>query len=239
MVSSECLELVKELLSINLPKLATKFKEAEVIGGKVISPIYLRLDGVRFSKVLKGFKHPRDLRVHEALTEASKEILKWFNGDLAYVSSDEINVLITKPLPYGGRVFKLVSVSASIASSVASLRLNKPLYFDSRVIKLGSAGEGIEYLMFRARVCLNNYLSSLYHTYLSKDKGLTPATTDMLDELLKSGLLNDKDDWELLGTVITWSKVVREGRNLLTNEKVVVTRRTLREVLLHEFLKTL
>ena len=235
MVSNECMVMANYLLSIDLPKLARRFKECEVLEGKVSPPIYIRLDGVRFGRVLKGFLTPRDYRVHRALVNAAKEVIKWFNADLAYVASDELNILITKPLPYGERVFKLVSVSASIASANASLYLGKRLYFDSRVVKVGR-DEVIDYLLYRARVCFNNFISSIYHLRLSRSKEVTPPTEEMFKEVIKSGLLIGRDDWEVLGTLIKWVEVSKEGINPLTNRRVKVIRRVLKELYLHDFL---
>ncbi len=229
MVSSNTLTLLHDILNIDLPRLSNRFKKLEVVGGIVKEPIAIRLDGVRFSKILKDFRKPRDIRVHVSLVKAAKELMKWFNADLSYVSSDEINLIIMKPLPYGGRVFKLVSISSSIISSHTSLNLGIPLYFDSRVIKLQDVNDAKEYIMFRARVTANNYISLIYHELFDIKRELTPPTPRMFEELVKKGIIDKVMDWEIIGTCIHWITTIKHGYNPITKEHVRVFRRSLNE----------
>ena len=224
MTSKKALRTLEYLTRVNPAKLQPYFRDREVASDKVIlGPIAVRLDGVNFGKVLKNFRKPRDIRVHEALMGAGMALMERFNALVAYVASDEIN-LILKDVPYSGRVFKLVSVSASIASAHTSLSLGKPLYFDSRVVKLEGIGEAITYLVYRSRVCSNNYISQLFHN-LAENKQVTPSAREMLTAIIEHRVLDRVSDWEVLGSCIYWGQRIKYGVNLITGEKELVVRR--------------
>jgi len=229
MLSENTLKFITRVLNeFNLPYMSMKFKEREVGLSTVKEPIALRLDGVRFGKSLKGFKEPRDEVVHKALVESAKELLKRFNALMAYVVSDEVNLIMANYLPYGGRVFKLISIASSILSAHISLILKRPLYFDSRIVKLNNANEIKEYLYFRARVGINNYISKSYHQI--KKLGITPPTKDMLNYLMNTmNLVERIKDWEIVGTCIFWDTAPKKGFNPLTKEVVTTERRIIKE----------
>lgn len=229
MVSEDVMSFIVRMVSeFNLPSISTKFKEREVKLGTVKEPIALRLDGVKFGKSLRDFREPRDEVVHKALIKGAKELLRRFNASMAYVVSDEVNLIIMNCLPYNGRVFKLISIASSILSAHVSLLLKRPLYFDSRIIKLSNIDEIKEYLYFRVRVGINNYISKLYHKI--KESRATPPTKDMLEYLLNTiNLVNNAKDWEIVGTCVFWDTISKKGFNPLTKKVVTTERRVIRE----------
>lgn len=155
------LDVINELSGINIVFLEKIFRDLEVSGGIVGAPLIIRLDGVRFGSRLDGFTSPRDEYVHKALVEAGAGLLKWFGADFIHVVSDEINVYMLRRIPYGGRFFKLVSISSGIASAVTSIKLSRTLFFDSRIIKLSSLDDAIKYYKYRARISSGNLLTQL------------------------------------------------------------------------------
>lgn len=94
--------------------------------------VIIRLDGKNFSRFTDGFDKPFDDRLHIAFIETCKDLLKHFGGCRAiFTASDEISMLYTalasfdrcvrqNYLPFSGRIQKL----ASIAASIASVRFN-------------------------------------------------------------------------------------------------------------------
>ena len=226
MVSKKTLIILSNLIKVNPATLHEHFRLREVTPiERVEGPVAIRLDGVNFSKALKQFEKPRDLRVHEALLDAGKALTERFNALVTYITSDEINVVLDD-VPYGGRVFKLISVTASIASAHASLRLGIPIYFDSRVIKLKNLGEAVAYVIYRGRVCANNYISHLFHEIRGRGE-VTPSVEIMLDTILKTDALKRTRDWEILGSCIYWGARLRNGVNPVTGERCTVLRRKL------------
>jgi len=104
------------------------------------APWIVRLDGHKFSKFTKRFTRPYDTRIHEAMVETTKMLLKNFNPVAAFTCSDEIThvypALQPRPgeeiepvdekkerknpqydLPFGGKVQKISSLMAGFATA--------------------------------------------------------------------------------------------------------------------------
>jgi len=221
------LEVAKAFASVNPAPLSKLYKQREVTGGKLRPPAVVRADGVGFGKALKeGFAWPRDRRVHEALINAAEKLMRRYSASAAYVVSDEVSVLF-RTLPYSGRLFKVVSVTASILSSHVSIELNRPLYFDARAIRLTNVEEFVPYVIFRARVGLNNYVSSLYHS-IAKNNHETPPLPRMLKYVEK--IIGDRDSWECCGTLLYWGTYLKDGVDRRTGKRVTVVRRSIIKV---------
>lgn len=221
------LEAAEAFALVNPAPLSKLFKQREVAGGSLRPPVVVRADGVGFGKALKeGFTWPRDRRVHEALINATEKLMRRYSASAAYVVSDEVSVLF-RTLPYSGRLFKVVSVAASILSSHVSIELNRPLYFDARAIQLTNIEEFVPYVIFRARVGLNNYVSSLYHSVVKNDHE-TPPLPQMLNHVKR--IVGDRDSWECCGTLLYWGTRLKDGVNKRTGKHVTVVRKTIIKV---------
>ena len=222
---NEFYEHLHLLLRTNVSKLNEYFKNTEVMHKDIIkTPFALRLDGVDFGKKLRSYSKPRDWRVHKALVEGAKELLTYFNADLTYVISDEVNVLFLKNIPYGARYEKIISISSGLLSSKVSLALNIPLFFDSRVVTLRNLSDVINYVIYRMRVGFNNYISSLYHSLTQAE--ITPPLSEMINVIRSKGVkLELKPLWELFGSCVIWEVFKKKGYNPLTNETTLTLRR--------------
>ncbi len=213
------------ILNINPLALSNLFTKSEVWGEYIDLPYVIRLDGVSFRRILKDFEEPRDPRVHRALVDGCKELMKYFNASFCYVVSDEVNVFSFRYNPYSGRFFKIVSISSSILSSHTSLYLGRPLYFDSRVIKLDNPYKAIPYLLYRARIGFANYVSKLYTLYIDKH---TTNLNEMIVRLRRKGIDIDFD-WRSIGTCLYISRYMRKGFNPIDKVYVDVERRIIQE----------
>ena len=194
------------LLEIDVALLDAAYKRRELFAGERAAPPYaLRLDVVGAGRVFSGFSasegRPRSLRVHRALLRAAASVLDRLGCDVAYVVSDEINVVCLASSAYGGRVEKLDSIASGAASAVASLELGTPVVFDSRVISLHGRGDAARYIVYRARVAFNNYVATVYHRLLGGRR--TPRLREMLDELGRAGYsVGSEPPWALYGTCV-------------------------------------
>lgn len=217
---------LRRLALVNPSVLSKLLKSAEVGGPRLMPPVVLRLDGVGFGRALTsaGFKQPRDERVHEALVKAAEALMRRFSGVAAYVVSDEISVLLGSSIPYGGRLFKIVSVAASVASASITAMLGIELLMDCRPVLLPSMNAWGAYVLWRSRVAANNYVSKLYHS--TKRGSLTPSFLSML-YTLEHALL-ERDAWEILGSCLTYASEEVEKVNPLTGEPVKKRRRVIR-----------
>ena len=223
------------LLNFNVSIMDRFFKNREVVCGVVDKlPIIIRLDGVNFGKVLKDFEKPRDYRVHDALIEAGKELMRKFSSSYVLVISDEINVVLMNYLPYGGRVFKLITIASGLASSITSLKLKVNAYFDARVVKLEDFEEVIKYLMYRVRVGFNNYVLSVAFSKNIVSRKCIPK----LKEVLKN-LEGITIDWRSVGTLLIRERVVKEVFDKLRKVKTVTTRSVIRQEISIYFLRRL
>ena len=144
-------------------------------------PIIIRLDGRSFHTYTKGMKRPWDGRLNLVMDLTAKALCADISGaQIAYVQSDEISILIHpyKKLEsqayFDGKVQKIVSVSAGIASSTftaESWRLNdekqiKPACFDSRVFVLPEA-EVANYFKWRQDDATRNSVQMLARSLYS------------------------------------------------------------------------
>jgi len=179
-------DFLKRLIAENPRLLEMRFREREAVCEPATVPFAVRLDGVGFGKRLKDFPPPRSRLVHNALVEVAKSLALTQGADYVHVVSDEINLLFFRAAPYGGRTFKIISVLASQASAELTAKLGRPLYFDGRVIKLRDNCDAASYVLFRARVGLNNYVIQL-----ARGAGLIREYTPPIEDMLKSVVIED------------------------------------------------
>ena len=205
-------------LILRLPYENRRFKEREVFQAIKVEepPFAFRADGVKFGKYKNLFKHPRDERIHKALVESAKLLIKLFSCEYAYISSDEIS-LFCNVLPYGGRVEKIVSVFSSALAATFSSMISPPGWFDGRIILL-SEKEWWEYVAWRLKVCLCNYASQL------TNKPCREALKEVRPEPIA------------FGTLLLREEVLKEAVDKLSGERVTVRRRRLRELTGEELL---
>lgn len=190
------------LAGLDPRRLEERYRARELYrGARIEAPAVVRLDGVGWGRRLQGYRWPRDHRVHRALVRAAMELVAEYGADMGYVTSDEASILWLRGLPYGGRVEKLVSVSASAVSAGVSLHLGRRLFMDGRVVKLYGHGDVADYILYRARVGFNNYVSSLYHGP-RRGRAETPSLREMLEALRARGLDPLREPWAALGTCI-------------------------------------
>lgn len=82
-------------------------------------PVYARIDGRAFHTFCRGLNKPFCLEFVETMQEVTKFLVEKTNARLGYVQSDEISLgwEFTEDAPFNGRLFKLQSVLASMATS--------------------------------------------------------------------------------------------------------------------------
>ena len=163
----------------------------------------IRVDGRRFSTLLRGAERPFDQRVMDAMDMVGKALCAEASGAaFAFVQSDECSVLLTdfashstEPW-YGGNVQKLVSVSASVATAAFNAtypadvsRGSRDGYprglFDARVFSVPDRWEVANYFLWRQRDCVRNSISMAAQARFSHRR-LHGVSTDQMQELLWS-----------------------------------------------------
>lgn len=120
-------------------------------------PWIVRLDGHKFSKFTKSFTRPYDVRIHEAMLETAKELLKHFNPVAVFTCSDEITLVfpatVPQPgeeiepvepkkgdpqndMPFGGKIQKISSLLAGFATAQFAAALKAATYDAEKEPKL-------------------------------------------------------------------------------------------------------
>ncbi|MCA9779627.1 MAG: tRNA 5'-guanylyltransferase [Candidatus Eremiobacteraeota bacterium] len=200
----------------------------------------LRLDGRGFSKfTAERFEKPFDSKFHELMLLAAEALLEEFNAVMAYTESDEISVLLPFQWDFFDReVEKVLSISASVASSVFSVALGEPAQFDSRIWIAGLEETVVDYFCWRqndaTRCALNGWAYwTLREDGLSAQEAtvqLTGRNSSEKQELLfQKGInFNDLPGWQKRGSLISWGVTEKVGFNPMTSQEVVVERRALK-----------
>jgi len=202
-------------------------KELEILFTR--PPFVVRCDGVGFSKRLSAYKYPRDEFIHRTLISAAKSVMKTYSSAMVLVISDEINYLFIHSV-YGNRAVKISSVISAFTSSEVARATGEALYFDGRVITI-KPKEVIPYFLYRVRVGMNNYLSSLYHTQFRERGKSTPSFGEMFKDLEMEGYLRGNEAWAFSGTLLVWETYLKEGVDRKTGRTVWVKRRRVRELI--------
>ncbi|MCD6243624.1 MAG: tRNA 5'-guanylyltransferase [Thermoproteota archaeon] len=187
-------------------------------------PIVVRVDGWRFRKVAMELEleKPFDRRLIEALANIPVKLVEGgFPILLAYTFSDEISFVLHPPIPWEGRVEKVVSILASYSSGHLSSTFGRPLSFDGRIILVRSKEEIIDYLTWRQSEAWRNTINSYALKALEEDgytlkeasEILKGAKSKELHEIIfnKLGINVAKvPAWQRRGVIVKRVEVIKE-----------------------------
>lgn len=217
------------------------------------SNIIVRLDGRKFHSLARALKleKPYDDNFYRIITNVCLDIFNQFAPKFIYTFSDEISILLDE-IPFSGRVEKINSVFASVASSsftyyllndcsnefdLVKLSDNErnivfPISFDSRIIPIDDSSIS-QYFKWRQdecwRNCINAYgiwaLKKEYDSEEANEKIKGLKSSDIHDLLFERGInLNDVDIWKKRGIGVYRRSWEIEGFNPVKEEKTVSTR---------------
>ena len=217
------------------------------------SNIIIRLDGRKFHSLSKALDlvKPFDENFYKIITNVCLDIFNQFAPKFIYAFSDEISILLDE-IPFSGRVEKMNSVFASLASSSFTYNLLNdysnefdlnnlsdnerknvfPISFDSRIIPIDDASIS-SYFKWRQDECWRNCINGYGIWALKKEcsneeaneriKGL--KSSDIHDLLFERGInLNDVETWKKRGIGIYKKSWEIEGYNPKKQEKTVSRR---------------
>ena len=153
-------------------------------------PVYARIDGRAFHTFCRGLDKPFDLEFVDIMQYTCKQLVSKTNAILGYVQSDEISLAWLDPnkAPFDGRLFKLQSVLAAMATSIFTQTIysgveyekSKAKYiklaercqkqdvcFDCRVFQLPNEEELANCFLWRENDAYRNSISMLAQAYFS------------------------------------------------------------------------
>jgi len=191
-------------------------------------PFIVRLDGWKFQALSKKLEleKPFDETIAKCLATSSKQVIRNFNPVVAYVISDEINLLFIENHPFNGRIEKINSVLSGLVSSTFSLNIKTffkksvTVSFDSRIIVLPER-KITEYFAWRQQNGWRNH-NNAYAYWLLRKLGYSPKKaseklkgmkTKEIHELLhKHGInLARTPAWQRRGILIYKEIYEKEG----------------------------
>jgi tRNA(His) 5'-end guanylyltransferase len=162
-------------------------------------PAIIRIDGKAFHSFTKNLERPFDDRLAEALDAVAVDLLKEIqNSRFAYLQSDEISILLIDYNRFdsqqwlGGRLQRMVSISASIATEGFARHFGPNAHFDSRAFMLPRE-EIVNYFIWRQWDCVRNSIQMVARQYYSH-KELISIDNDAAQEMIfQAG--NNWDDY--------------------------------------------
>jgi Uncharacterized conserved protein len=201
----------------------------------------IRVDGRSFSKFTldSNFEKPFDIEFHKLMVDTTKALLTELDGIYAFTESDEISILFSPTWNLFDRsVEKLVSISASIASSTFTSLSSSIVSFDSRLISLVNKSQVVDYFLWRQADATRCALNGYSYWTLRKNGESARKATSKLDKqtisfknelLFENGInFNEVPSWQRRGTGIYWETYEKKGFNPIIQEEVSAIRRRLK-----------
>lgn len=165
-------------------------------------PIVARIDGRCFSGFTRGMERPFDTRMIEAMVETTRGLVAETHARIGYTQSDEITLVwlaerYDSGVFFDGRVFKMTSVLASLAtvlfyqailkSGLASFAGRRP-HFDARVWQVPNREEAANVALWRNLDATKNALSMASSAHYSHRELHGKNGADMHEMLFAKGV---------------------------------------------------
>lgn len=172
-------------------------------------PTIIRLDGKAFHTFTRGFARPFDLSFMQAMATVTEYLCRSVQTAVfGYTQSDEISLLLhpyqrldSQPW-FDNEIQKIVSVSASMASSILSRIYGREALFDARVFVLPEA-EVVNYFIWRQQDASRNSLNMLAQSIYSHRQLQGRKSPDIHDMLMNRSInWNDLPTYQKRGTCL-------------------------------------
>nr|WBF70907.1 hypothetical protein [Megavirus caiporensis] len=228
-------------------RLGDRMKHNETLNENIISKndyFCIRLDGHSFSKFTAKLQKPFDGNFSKAMILAASDAMIEFSARTAFTQSDEISLVFDNAFPknivivdsnkythiYGGRILKLISLSASFVSTRFNYHLNNlveknihdspNIYdpkmidnikkfkatFDARILIFNEDNkhEMLNHLIWRCQDGYRNSIQMYAYHHFGPSKINKLKGMEMIDLLEKENKLQWKDVplWHKYGTII-------------------------------------
>jgi tRNA(His) 5'-end guanylyltransferase len=181
-----------------------KLYEGMEVGRRLMPrlPALARIDGRSFHRFTHGLRRPFDERLSRLMIETTRFLVQETGAPSGYTQSDEISLVWyaeneRKEIFFGGRIHKMVSQLAALASVYFNSRLaeylpekaqSRPL-FDARVWSVPTVDEAVNAFIWRQQDAVKNSVSMAAREYFSH-AGLHERTgKEMRAMLLQKGVV--------------------------------------------------
>ena len=176
--------------------LADRMKRYELVTRYYLtrrSPIIIRLDGKCFHTLTKSCDKPFDQMFIDSMALSAKETCRKIQGfKLAFIQSDEVNILVTDydELDTQGwfdyNLSKILSVSAGMMSAYFSRNFGRIGTFDSRVFNIPKEDVS-NYFVWRAKDWARNSLNMYARSFFSHRELMNKHSSVIHEMLHKIG----------------------------------------------------
>ena len=194
-------------------------------------PVIARMDGRSFHSFTKGLSRPYDARLSSLMIATSKYLLEEVDGAVtSYTQSDEITLLIYATIPeqqifFNGRVFKMVSSLAAMATAFFNAELEKYIpekaeqlkgkrqfaQFDARVFNVPNEDEAANHFLWRELDATKNSISMAAQSVYSHNELMNKNSGDKMEMLWQKGInWNDYPTFFKRGTYLQRRKVTKK-----------------------------
>jgi len=197
-------------------------------------PVYARIDGRAFSKFTRGMSRPYDESMTAAMIETTRHLVEQTNATIGYTQSDEISLMWHENVFFDGRIQKMTSQLAAIASVYflkeaqnhwpQKVKTKLPT-FDARVFQLPSIEEAINCFVWREWDATKNSISMAAQSVYSHKELMNKNSSQKQDMLFEKGInWNDYPISFKRGTYVkrilvdkeiddkTWAKIPEDKR---------------------------
>lgn len=193
---------------MNTEALGSRIKEYEALASQKLMPrlpIIIRADGKNFHNWTKGCKRPYDERLQNLMDEVTKKLVEETHSVVGYTQSDEVTLILWNPDPksepyFGGRVNKLNSVVASMASAWFNKLVptylpekTKLAYFDCRAFAVPSLAEAVDVLIWRELDSTKNAISMAAQSLFSHKELQNKNGSEMQEMMFQLKQVNFND----------------------------------------------
>lgn len=195
------------------------------------APVYARIDGRCFSRFTAKMGRPYDFAMSRCMIETTKALVQETHALIGYTQSDEISLCwlqnkVDSELPFGGKIFKMTSCLAALATARFILAAQEtwsdlvaacPPTFDCRVFSLPDRDELANAFLWRERDATKNAISMATRAHYSAKQMDGKSASDMQEMLFAKGVnFNDYPAFFKRGTFVRRELVERE----LTTEEL-------------------
>jgi len=163
-------------------------------------PICARLDGKCFSKFTRGLERPYDIRMSNLMIETTKFLVEETNAIVGYTQSDEISLIFysdtyKNQVWHNGRIHKMTSVLASMATAFFNKRINDFIpskselaFFDCRVWNVPNKIEATNTILWREQDATKNSISMAANNFYKTSQLHNKNGKDQMEMLFEKGI---------------------------------------------------
>lgn len=192
-------------------------------------PVYARIDGRSFSRFTRNMERPYDEMMSQSMIQMTMDLIADTHARIGYTQSDEISLVWLNEtydgeIFFGGKIMKMVSVLAALATAHFIRHVDAPFnrdngipHFDCRAFQLPNKIEAANVFLWRELDATKNAISMAARSKYSHREVDGKNSAEMQEMLFNAGInFNDYPPFFKRGTFV---RRIIESR-FLTNDEL-------------------